>query len=77
MMLKTVKAELHSFVYPDFNSFFQAFVMDVQDENLSYELEYLVRHNKLTPTALSAIIEHTLEVVSTYGSGNNLTKRIR
>lgn len=61
-MLETIRKEIRR-EYDSFDDFYDAYVIEVQDQNLESEIRYLQRMNRLDVTFMDAIIEHTFSTV--------------
>ncbi len=61
-MLQTLREKLKE-TYPDFDTKYQSFIMEVQDRNLEAEIQYMKRANKLDVMFMVGIIDHTFKAV--------------
>lgn len=61
-MLETIRKEIRR-EYPPFDDVFDAYLIEVQDQNLEAEIRYLQRMNRLDVTFMDGIIEHTFNSV--------------
>ena len=77
-MLKTVRAMVHE-PYVEFDTFYNAYIMGVQDLNLDYELSRLRRVNIISIRTIGSLL-HMIDTkyteVLNFDSGNNLPKCI-
>lgn len=55
-MLEIVKSSIDSVEDIPFHTYFQQYILKVQDENISYEFKYLQLHNVLDILSLDKLI---------------------
>ena len=64
-MLQTLRQALMK-EYPDFDDKYTRFILEVQDQNIEAELDYMKNANKLDVMFMVGIIDHTFRVVKAY-----------
>ncbi len=65
-MLETIKDYISSSPNVPFEKFYLEYMMRVQDENIEYEMSYMLLNNDINALILSKVIENTYEGLRDY-----------
>lgn len=63
-MLSTIKKYINDLPNQNFLSYYNLYIMDMQDKNIDRELSYLLAANNLNILNMSKLIKHTFEGIN-------------